>query len=171
MTYELLMEEIKGTDLVRPYDYDTLMEQVEAAQQQQFEKNELGEVQSPSVSMLPESPEQALDEYPMPDPVLTQDDLEKCGYLDSDLFPLSKERAYELMERDLTVYIVQEGETPEMAFDTIDWMPMTVSLLCPVRNGNKARSSMRRCWIVRSISRNESRRFYPMRETALLSIK
>ena len=171
VTYELLMEEIKGTDLVRPYDYDTLMEQVEAAQQQQFEKNELGEVQSPSVSMLPESPEQALDEYPMPDPVLTQDDLEKCGYLDSDLFPLSKERAYELMERDLTVYIVQEGETPEMAFDTIDWMPMTVSLLCPVRNGNKARSSMRRCWIVRSISRNESRRFYPMRETALLSIK
>ena len=120
VTYELLMEEIKGTDLVRPYDYDTLMEQVEAAQQQQFEKNELGEVQSPSVSMLPESPEQALDEYPMPDPVLTQDDLEKCGYLDSDLFPLSKERAYELMERDLTVYIVQEGETPEMAFDTID---------------------------------------------------
>ena len=71
VTYELLMEEIKGTDLVKPYDYDTLMEQVEAAQQKRFEKNELGEVQSPSVSMLPESPEQALDEYPMPDPVLT----------------------------------------------------------------------------------------------------
>ena len=120
VTYELLMEEIKGTDLVRPYDYDTLMEQVEAAQQKRFEKNELGEVQSPSVSMLPESPEQALDEYPMPDPVLTQDDLEKCGYLDSDLLPLSKERAYELKERDLTVYIVQEGENPEMAFDTTD---------------------------------------------------
>ena len=120
VTYELLMEEIKGTDLVKPYDYDTLMEQVEAAQQKRFEKNELGEVQSPSVSMLPESPEQALDEYPMPDPVLTQDDLEKCGYLDSDLLPLSKERAYELMERDLTVYIVQEGENPEMAFDTTD---------------------------------------------------
>ena len=53
-------------------------------------------------------------------PALTQDDLEKCGYLDSDLLPLSKERAYELMERDLTVYIVQEGENPEMAFDTAD---------------------------------------------------
>ena len=69
---------------------------------------------------LPESLEQALDEYPMPDPVLTQDDLEKCGYLDSDLLPLSKERAYELMERDLTVYIVKEGENPEMAFDSTD---------------------------------------------------
>ena len=42
---------------------------------------------------LPDAQEQALDEYPMPDPVLTQDDLEKCGCLDSDLLPLSKERA------------------------------------------------------------------------------
>jgi len=69
---------------------------------------------------LPDAQEQALDEYPMPDPVLTQGDLEKCGCLDSDLLPLSKERAYELMERDLTVYIVQEGENPAMAFDTAD---------------------------------------------------
>ena len=71
-------------------------------------------------AQLPDAQEQALDEYPMPDPVLTQDDLEKCGYLDGDLLPLSKERAYELMERDLTVYIIQEGENPEMAFDTAD---------------------------------------------------
>ena len=69
-------------------------------------------------TQLPDAQEQALDEYPMPDPVLTQDNLEKCGCLDSDLLPLSKERAYELMERDLTVYIVQEGKNPEMAFDT-----------------------------------------------------
>ncbi len=71
-------------------------------------------------TMLPDAPEQHLDEYPMPDPTLTQDDLEKCGYLDGDLLPLSKERAYELMERDLTVYIVQQGENPAMAFDTAD---------------------------------------------------
>ena len=71
-------------------------------------------------AQLPDAQEQALDEYPMPDPVLTQDDLEKCGCLDSDLLPLSKERAYELMERDLTVYIIQEGENPAMAFDTAD---------------------------------------------------
>ena len=71
-------------------------------------------------TQLPDAQEQALDEYPMPDPALTQDDLEKCGYLDGDLLPLSKERAYELMDRDLTVYIIQEGENPEMAFDTAD---------------------------------------------------
>lgn len=74
----------------------------------------------PEVTQLPDAPEQALDEYPMPDPALTQDDLEKCGYLDSDLLPLSKERAYELMAQDLTVYMVQQGENPSMAFDTAD---------------------------------------------------
>ena len=75
---------------------------------------------APETTQLPDAPEQHLDEYPMPDPTLTQDDLEKCGYLDGDLLPLSKERAYELMERDLTVYIIQEGENPAMAFDTAD---------------------------------------------------
>ena len=73
-----------------------------------------------AATQLPDAQEQALDEYPMPDPTLTQDDLEKCGYLDGDLLPLSKERAYELMERDLTVYIIQQGENPAMAFDTAD---------------------------------------------------
>ena len=73
-----------------------------------------------AAAQLPDAQEQALDEYPMPDPALTQDDLEKCGYMDSDLLPLSKERAYELMDRDLTVYIIREGENPVMAFDTAD---------------------------------------------------
>ena len=75
---------------------------------------------APETTMLPDAPEQHLDEYPMPDPALTQDDLEKCGYLDGDLLPLSKERAYELMAQDLTVYMVQQGENPAMAFDTDD---------------------------------------------------
>ena len=74
----------------------------------------------PEVTQLPDAPEQTLDEYPMPDPALTQDDLEKCGYLDGDLLPLSKERAYELMAQDLTVYMVQQDEPPAMAFDTAD---------------------------------------------------
>ena len=75
---------------------------------------------APETTMLPDTPEQHLDEYAMPDPALTQDDLEKCGYLDGDLLPLSKERAYELMAQDLTVYMVQQGENPAMAFDTTD---------------------------------------------------
>ena len=87
-----------------------------AVQQMQAE----AQAAAPETTMLPDAPEHYLDEYPMPDPALTQDNLEKCGYLDGDLLPLSKERAYELMERDLTVYIVQQGENPAMAFDTTD---------------------------------------------------
>ena len=47
---------------------------------------------APESTMLPDAPEQTLDEYPMPDPMLTLDDLEKCGYRDGDMLPLSKER-------------------------------------------------------------------------------
>ena len=65
--------------------------------------------------MLPDAPEQALDEYPMPDSELTVADLEACGYLDGDLLPLSKDRALELFEQDLTVYMIEDGGA-SMAF-------------------------------------------------------
>lgn len=71
---------------------------------------------SKEVGMLPDAPEQALDEYPMPDSELTVADLETCGYLDGDLLPLSKDRALELFEQDLTVYMI-EGDGASMAFD------------------------------------------------------
>ena len=93
-----------------------------------------------AAAQLPDAQEQALDEYPMPDPALTQDDLEKCGYMDSDLLPLSKERAYELMERNLTVYIIQRARIRRWLLTPLIWMPMTASSPFPVRNGRKARS-------------------------------
>ena len=74
----------------------------------------------PMAAQFPGAKEQALDEYPMPDPALSEEELAKCSCLDSDLLPLSKERANELMERDLTVYIIQNGEKPEMAFDVAE---------------------------------------------------
>ena len=98
----------------------SMIETLQEAAYQQMQEQGSQQTAEAAAVQLPDAQEQALDEYPMPDPVLTQDDLEKCGCLDSDLLPLSKERAYELMERDLTVYIVQEGENPEMAFDTAD---------------------------------------------------
>ena len=98
----------------------SMIETLQEAAYQQMQKQVSQQTTETAATQLPDAQEQALDEYPMPDPALTQDDLEKCGYLDSDLLPLSKERAYELMERDLTVYIIQEGENPAMAFDTAD---------------------------------------------------
>ena len=98
----------------------SMIETLQEAASQQMQEQVSQQTTETVAAQLPDAQEQALDEYPMPDPVLTQDDLEKCGCLDSDLLPLSKERAYELMERDLTVYIIQEGENPVMAFDTAD---------------------------------------------------
>ncbi len=81
---------------------------------------------------LPDAPEQALDEYPMPDPALCEDDLKNCGYQDGDLLPLSKERALELFEQDLTVYAVVDGGGAEMLFDREEFesqLPGTVFAL------------------------------------------
>ena len=62
--------------------------------------------------------ETTLDEYPMPDPAFPSDELEQnYGYIDGDLLPLSKDRAAELIDKDMTVYILQSGENPVMAFD------------------------------------------------------
>ena len=67
-----------------------------------------------------ETLEQALDEYPMPDPDLGEKDLERCGYLDHDLLPLSRERAIELCEKDLTVYAIVDGGEAELMFEPED---------------------------------------------------
>ena len=83
-------------------------------------------------AQLPDAPEQTLDEYPMPDPVLREDDLKNCGYQDGDLLPLSKERALELFEQDLTVYAVVDGGSAEMLFDREEFetqLPGTVFAL------------------------------------------
>jgi antirestriction protein ArdC len=69
-----------------------------------------------AADMLPDAPDLALDKYPMPDLDLTVHDLEACGYLDGDLLPLSKDRALELFEQDLTVYMIEDCGA-SMAFD------------------------------------------------------
>ena len=57
---------------------------------------------------------------PMPDPTLTVDDMRSYGYLDGDMLPLSKDRALELLEHDITVYMLHPGNTEEMVFEAED---------------------------------------------------
>ena len=71
----------------------------------------------PTSSMLPDAPEQVLDAYPMPDESLKASDLEACGYLDGDMLPLSRERAIELYDQDLSVYAIVDSGNAEMLFD------------------------------------------------------
>ena len=67
-------------------------------------------------NMLPEL-EQAV---PMPDPTLTLDDMRSYGYLDGDMLPLSKDRALELLEHDITVYMLHPDNAEEMVFEAED---------------------------------------------------
>ena len=67
-------------------------------------------------NMLPEL-EQAT---PMPDPTLTVDDMRSYGYLDGDMLPLSKDRAVELLEHDITVYMLYPDNAEEMVFEAED---------------------------------------------------
>ena len=57
---------------------------------------------------------------PMPDPTLTVDDMRSYGYLDSDMLPLSKDRAVELLEQDITVYMLYPDNAEEMVFEAED---------------------------------------------------
>ena len=74
-----------------------------------------------------------LDEYPMPDPAFLPDELEQSyGYADGDLLPLSKDRALELIDKDMTVYILQNGENPSMAFDREEIMEQSSAVIFAV---------------------------------------
>lgn len=67
-----------------------------------------------------EAPVQAPDNGYMPDPSMSIEAMNAYGYMDSDMLPLSKERALELFERDVPIYMLYEGNTEAMAFDTED---------------------------------------------------
>lgn len=67
-------------------------------------------------------PEPPIEEHshPMPDPDVSIADRNAYGYLSDELLPLSKEKAAELFEQDLTVYLLYEDNTEAMAFDRED---------------------------------------------------
>lgn len=67
-----------------------------------------------------ETPIQAPNNGYMPDPSMSIEAMNAYGYMDSDMLPLSKERALELFERDVPIYMLYEGNTEAMAFDTED---------------------------------------------------
>ena len=67
-----------------------------------------------------ETPVQAPDNGYMPDPSMSIEAMNAYGYMDADMLPLSKERALELFERDVPIYMLYEGNTEAMAFEAED---------------------------------------------------
>ena len=50
----------------------------------------------------------------LPDPTITVQMMENYGYTDSNMLPLSKDRARELMDRDVTIYCLHTDNTESM---------------------------------------------------------
>ncbi len=65
-------------------------------------------------------PVAAPDNGCVPDPAISVESMNAYGYTDSNMLPLTKERALELMERDVSVYMLHTDNTEAMAFDAED---------------------------------------------------
>ena len=79
-----------------------------------------GSIDEISRKVQEEEPVQAPDNGYMPDPSMSVEAMNAYGYTDSDMLPLSKERALELFERDVPIYMLYEGNTEAMAFEAED---------------------------------------------------
>ena len=65
-------------------------------------------------------PMQAPENGYMPDPSMSIEAMNAYGYTDSDMLPLSKERALELFERDVPIYMLYDDNSEAMAFEPED---------------------------------------------------
>ena len=101
----------------------SILEELLAAQLPEAEsvKNESAAVIEEIARTVPEEmPAQAPDNGYMPDPSMSIAAMNAYGYTDEDMLPLSKERALELMERDVPVYMLYDDNSEAMAFEPED---------------------------------------------------
>ena len=71
-------------------------------------------------SVQEEEPVRAPDNGYLPDPSMSIEAMNAYGYTDSDMLPLSKERALELFERDVPIYMLYDDNSEAMAFEVED---------------------------------------------------
>jgi|GEM_PF-3485543 len=67
-------------------------------------------------ALLPPFP----DGYVMPDATVSVADRDAYGYTENDMLPLSQDKAIELFDKDLTVYMLRPGNNAEMVFERED---------------------------------------------------
>ena len=77
---------------------------------------------APEAAPPPTPPKEQKPDYrlPLPDPTITPDMAEQCGYTIPDMYPLSKDRAMELLEKDVVIFILYPDKPAEMVFDVED---------------------------------------------------
>ena len=67
---------------------------------------------------IPEQPAQDEPNIIMPDPSIGVTEMNLYGYTADDMLPLTRERAIELFNADLTVYMLYDDDTEMMAYET-----------------------------------------------------
>ena len=77
---------------------------------------------APEAVPPPAPPKEQEPDYslPLPDPTITPDMAEQCGYTIPDMYPLSKDRAAELLEKDVVIFTLYPDKPAEMVFDAED---------------------------------------------------
>jgi antirestriction protein ArdC/proteasome lid subunit RPN8/RPN11 len=75
----------------------------------------------PERFVILDTPEPSVpDGYPVPDPAISIAAMNAYGYTDDNMLPLTLDRAVELYEKDMTVYMLYGGNAASMAVDRKD---------------------------------------------------
>lgn len=80
---------------------------------------ETTEIEGKAAEMPEKSEDISVNIIP-PSPELTQETLDKFGYIDKDMFPLTKERAEELLDKGCAVYLLFDDNTEAQANDILE---------------------------------------------------
>ena len=111
----------RARQLLEQYERFTLEQTRDAEQTVPEETGDVVPSEQDALEQSLNSPEPpAADDYPMPDPAMSIEARNAYGYTDDDILPLSKERAVELYEKDMSVYMLYESNGAGMAFDRED---------------------------------------------------
>ena len=118
-----LVDDLQAAQLpeVQTVESDTIPEDVKEHTGDDSQKNNTGDtIDEIARKVQEEEPVKAPDNGYMPDPSISIEAMNAYGYTDSDMLPLSKERALELFERDVPIYMLYDGNTEAMAFEAED---------------------------------------------------
>ena len=97
----------------------SMIETLQDAACQQMQEQVSQQSAEATATQLPDTQEQALDEYPMPDSEVSVSDMQEYGYFYDGMLPVTRERALELDAAGLTVYVLHEDNTESMVLSLI----------------------------------------------------
>ena len=118
-----LVDDLQAAQLpeVQTVESDTITADAKENTGDDSQKNNTGDtIDEIARKVQEEEPVKAPDNGYMPDPSMSIEAMNAYGYTDSDMLPLSKERALELFERDVPIYMLYDGNTEAMAFEAED---------------------------------------------------